>query len=72
MTAEFPTLEELRPLIHHQMVVLTGFGMSPARALAVAAETTVTVYNDALVLEAIEHARRAIDAQGTCAELAPK
>ncbi len=60
MTTDLSTLNQIRPLIHQHMVLLTSAGMSPARALAVAAETAVIVQDDALVELAIEHARRAI------------
>ncbi|MFO1114457.1 MAG: hypothetical protein U1E28_02135 [Beijerinckiaceae bacterium] len=58
MTDEPFTLDEIRPLIHQHVVLLTAAGMPPARALAVAAETVVIVHDDELVSDALEAARR--------------
>ena len=60
MNAETPTLDEMRPLLHQHMVLLTAGGMPPGQALAVAAETAMIVHDDGLVTEALSRARHSL------------
>lgn len=60
MENEAVTLDEIRPLLHQHIVLLTAAGEPPARALAIAAEVAVMIQDDALVREALEHARRSL------------
>ena len=49
MNADAFSIDEIRPLLHQHIVLLTAAGEPPARALAIAAEAAVIVHADVLV-----------------------
>ena len=46
MDTKTKDLDDLRPVIHQHVAMLTSAGISPVKALAIAAHTAALVYSD--------------------------